>query len=627
MNKIAKISLITAGCLGILAGGGVALYGTLHKTSTPDTSLNVNGYEKIDIEDINKTYTSSQYLSMINQYTKEIDGLKVELANKQEKFDQTIIEYQNEITKLQAEISSMSEDNSDLLKEKNERIETLKAYIETMGNENKEMANNYEDQINKLNTLLANYETKVLQTIKLPSDFVFTSLGFKIIENNDFIFYSTSHSCKLYYYHFDTETLETIPIKGTNFDSFYKLNNVIYFRTSKMLYRYDFHTQEINILGSANGVLTYTADTKHLYVFDTYGGYGVLNFGTMIFENYLQSTDTNTVEILTLDNYIIRSAYSVTKTNSERHYNIRCFNTQTQIDDCILENESKVNSFIKTNSGYFMCVGKGFYKFNILSMSLELIQDLETTNNTCYSLDGKIVIFAYTKAYIYDGTTVTQIATYPECFVKPTFFKLSNGVYYVVSNNSSFKGIWKLDLTNNTLNQLSSSCNTYVSNVEVSKYIFIGLTNGIYVLDKNTGAIDTMAVYSNGYNYTLKTIDCGNNVIIYCSINGSTISTYVYYYDKINDIYGKIYNGASFGLKDCELRNGILYIQTSENLLTFNPSISLNNCIDKLSIDSSLSNLKLGVFYANIGTLDGSKLYIKYTLQDDGTFTKDLVII
>ena len=62
-------------------------------------------------------------------------------------------------------------------------------------------------------------------------------------------------------------------------------------------------------------------------------------------------------------------------------------------------------------------------------------------------------------------------------------------------------------------------------------------------------------------------------------------------------------------------------------LYSFNLDANLNNYVNSLTIDSSLSNLKVGVFYTNVGTLDGSKLYIKYTLQDDGSFTKDLVII
>ena len=92
-------------------------------------------------------------------------------------------------------------------------------------------------------------------------------------------------------------------------------------------------------------------------------------------------------------------------------------------------------------------------------------------------------------------------------------------------------------------------------------------------------------------------------------------------------MYGKIYGGSSFGLRDCKYKNGVLYVMSDSYLYTFNLDANLNNFVNSLTIDSSLSNLEVGVFYTSIGTLDGSKLYIKYTLQDDGTFTKDLVII
>lgn len=629
MNKFAKISLITAGCLGLLAGGGALLYKTLPQISAPNNSLVVTPGDNLGQIDINKTYTSAQYLAMINQYTKQIDGLKVELANNQEQYNQTIINYQTEIASLKSEIESMGEENADLLAEKNARIETLKAYIKAMESEHNENCQEYEKQIGELNSLLANYESKVLQTIKLPSDFVFTSLGFKVIENNDFIFYSTSHSCKLYYYHFETETLETIPIKGTSFDSFYKLNNVLYFRTSKMLYRYDFHTQEINILGSANGYLTYTADTNNLYTFDYYGGYGILDFDTMRFENYLLSSESSPVDVMKLDNYIIHWAYSTTPNGqSGKHYNIRCFNTETQIDEIILDNNTKaINSFIKTDNGYFMCIGNGFYKFNITTMTLELIKDFGSAYNNCYLLEGKIIVFSYNDAYIYDGTTLTHLANYKESNVKPIFYKLSNGIYYIVSNNSTFKGIWKLDLTNNTLIQLSSSCYTFYNDIDIANYKFIGMQNGIYVVDMNTGTIDALSTSSTSYAYTLKSINCGNYDIFYCSYNNNGYSTFVYFYDRVNDLYGKLYNGNSFSLKDCEYKNGTLYVMTDSYLYSFNLDANLNNYVNSLTIDSSLSNLKVGVFYTNVGTLDGSKLYIKYTLQDDGSFTKDLVII
>jgi len=626
MNKIAKISLITAGILGLVAGGGAIWHYAGNNTSKPDTSIVISPDDNIGKIDINQTYTSAQYLSMINQYTKQVDSLKVELANNQEKYNQTIANYQTEISSLQQEIANMGEDNTELLKEKNDRIDSLKAYIKVIEDEHSEENNEYEKRISELNSLLSNYESKVLQTIKLPSDFVFTSLGFKVIENNDFIFYSTSHSCKLYYYHFDTETLDAIPIKGTSFDSFYKLNNVLYFRTSKMLYRYDFHAQEISILGSANGMLSYTADTNNLYVFDYNGGYGVLNFGTLKFENLLQSTDNSYVTTIKLDNFILHSAYMPSVNDSSKRYVVRCFNTETQIDKVILDTSYTINSFIKTNDGYFMCIGKGFYKFNISTMTVDLIKDLEYSYNSCYLLENKVVIFGYTNAYIYENSTITEIANYAESNVKPIFYKLSNGVYYVVSSNSNFKGLWKLDLTNNTFTQLSSSCYAYYSDIDIANYKFIGMYNGIYVVDKNTGTVDTLSVYSTN-QYTLKSINCGNYEIFYCSTLSSSSSTYIYFYDKVNDMYGKIYGGSSFGLRDCKYKNGVLYVMSDSCLYTFNLDANLNNYVNSLTIDSSLSNLEVGVFYTSIGTLDGSKLYIKYTLQDDGTFTKDLVII
>ena len=237
MNKFGKIGLITAGALVALVGGGAILYNTvpsLHKVGTNNqANIGLGGGVIGDIT-VNTDNTNKQYLALINQYSKQIDDLKTQLNNNKAESERQIAEMQSEIDALQSELENTQESDADIIAEKNARIQVLKQYIQTIESENAEIVAGYEEEISDLNTLLSNYEKEIIATIKLPTDFTFTSLGFKVIENNDFVFYSTSHSCKLYYYHFDTKTLETINIKGTSFDSFYKHDDLLYFRTSKI---------------------------------------------------------------------------------------------------------------------------------------------------------------------------------------------------------------------------------------------------------------------------------------------------------------------------------------------------------------------------------------------------------
>lgn len=630
MNKFGKIGLITAGALVALVGGGAILYNTVPSLKNVGTNNQANiglGGGVVGDITVNNDNTSKQYIALINQYSKQIDDLKTQINNNKAESERQIAEMQAEIDALQLELENTNEANADEIAEKNARIQTLKQYIKTLESENNEIVAGYEEEISDLNTLLSNYEREIIATIKLPTDFTFTSLGFKLIEGNDFIFYSTSHSCKLYYYHFDTKTLETINIKGTSFDSFFKHNDLLYFRTSKISYVYSFTNKTLDILGSANGVISYVADSGNMYMFDYTGGYAVHNFVTGAFTNFLgDGTDSSTVTIKKIDRYIIHSSYCVTPTNNKKHHNIQVYDTETGIDTVLYDSSSTINSFVKTSHGYYMCLSTGFYKLNIEDLSLTLIQDLTSSTAQAFVLEDKVVIFGYYTAYVYDGTTLTELLTYETpTGVYPKFIKISEGLYYVVSSSSNFKGIWKLDLTTNNLVQISDAYYTFGDRVTIGHYEFVDMQTGMYVIDLNTGAIDTLAKATSNYTCKFETIEYGNLTLFYQTYSSKT--SYMYFYDHVNDIYGRIFKGGSFSIVECEIKNDMLYIMTESYLYGFNLNASMDNYITYLSINTSLSSLKAGVFYAQAGTLEDGKLYIKYTLQEDNSFNKEMVIM
>jgi len=631
MNKFGKIGLITAGALVALVGGGAILYNTvpsLHKVGTNNqANIGLGGGVIGDIT-VNTDNTNKQYLALINQYSKQIDDLKTQLNNNKAESERQIAEMQSEIDALQSELENTQESDADIIAEKNARIQVLKQYIQTIESENAEIVAGYEEEISDLNTLLSNYEKEIIATIKLPTDFTFTSLGFRVIENNDFVFYSTSHSCKLYYYHFETKILETINIKGTSFDSFYKHNDTLYFRTSKISYVYNFTNKTLDILGSANGVVSYVADSGNMYMFDYTGGYAVHNLVTGQFTNFLgDGSDSSTVTIKKLDRYILHSSYCTTSTNNKKHHNVQIFDTETGTDTVLYDTSSTINSFVKTSNGYYANISTGFYKLNIEDLSLTLIQDLGYSTNQSYVLEDKVVIFGYYSAYVYDDVTLTEMLTYETgCTVNPKFIKINDGLYYIVSSSSSFKGVWKLDLNTNNLVQISDAYHTFGDRVTIGHYEFVEMQTGMYIIDLNTGSIDTMPTAVTNYTGNFNTMEYGDYTLFYMT-NASTKSTYMYYYDNVNDIYGRIYKGNSFTIYECEIKNDMLYIMTESYLYGFNLNASMDNYITYLSINTSLSSLKAGVFYAQVGTIEDGKLYIKYTLQEDNSFNKEMVIM
>jgi len=632
MNKFGKIGLITAGALVALVGGGAILYNNvpaLKNNIGTNNQANIGlGGGVIGDINVNTDNTNKQYLALINQYSKQIDDLKTELNNTKAETERQITEMQAEIDALQLELENSNEANADDIAEKNARIQALKQYIKALESENAELVAGYEEEISDLNTLLSNYEKEIIATIKLPTDFTFTNLGFRLIEGNDFIFYSTSHSCKLYYYHFETKTLEAINIKGTSFDSFYKNNNRLYFRTSKISYVYNFENKTLEILGSANGVLTYIADDANMYMFDYTGGYAVHNFVTGKFTNFLgDGSDSSTVTIKKIDRYILHSSYCVTPENNKKHHNVQVFDTETGVDTVLYDTSSTINSFVKTSSGYYMCLSTGFYKLNIDSLKPELIQNLGYSTNQAYVLEDKVLIFGYYTSYVYDGTTLTELLTYETpCSVSPKFIKISDGLYYVVSSSSNFKGIWKLDLNMNNFVQISEAYHTFGDRITIGHYEFIEMLTGMYVIDLDNGSIDTLPDSTTQYACSFNTFEYKNYTMFYMS-HASTKTTYLYYYDHVNDMYGRIYKGNSFTIQECEIKNDMLYIMTDSYLYGFDLNASMDNYITYLSINTSLSSLKAGVFYASAGTLEDGKLYIKYTLQDDNSFNKEMVIM
>jgi len=258
---------------------------------------------------------------------------------------------------------------------------------------------------------------------------------------------------------------------------------------------------------------------------------------------------------------------------------------------------------------------------------LTLIQDLGYSTNQSYVLEDKVVIFGYYSAYVYDDVTLTEMLTYETgCTVNPKFIKINDGLYYIVSSSSSFKGVWKLDLNTNNLVQISDAYHTFGDRVTIGHYEFVEMQTGMYIIDLNTGSIDTMPTAVTNYTGNFNTMEYGDYTLFYMT-NASTKSTYMYYYDNVNDIYGRIYKGNSFTIYECEIKNDMLYIMTESYLYGFNLNASMDNYITYLSINTSLSSLKAGVFYAQVGTIEDGKLYIKYTLQEDNSFNKEMVIM
>ncbi len=650
MNKSGKILLCTLGGVLALSGAGTLIYYKVPAVKNFFTQNKVTAEDPIKVEVVtpDDQYTKEEYIDLINTYANEVIKLQAELNTYKETTQATISENQAKINELEEELSQLTEEQSELIAEKTEHINVLKQTIAVLQAEEEDIVSDYESKISNLNALLSNYEAEIIKTISLPDDFVFTSLGFQVVNDSDFCFWSTSHSCKLYYYHFDTSTLETIPINGSSFSNFNVSDNSLYFTTSSVLYRYDFNTKELSLLISDINKFELVSDDNCDYFFSTSGGYGVFDKNTNKFTNYgMSSSNSSYLYVAQQDNFIIHTAYGSTDVYNSAHYYFKVFDTLTGEDHVLLDSRTStyiLNSFVKTSHGYYVFLGPNFYRFNSLNYSVELIKELPNNNlfyNSAYAVEDYVIFRNGANVYLYDGETVTDLYTFTGGTITTcnlTFFNLSDNIYYFVTSNSNAEGVYKLDLTNLSCEQIFQSGEGFKYSFDFGHYKVLWFSSNCLLLDMDIGSISvidhTSSTSSQAYNISHEILTVGNfDFIIVSGFTSSSDRDYNEFllpvYDREKDMFIDLYGtltSTSF-IKGIKVQNDSVFIMTGNYLYEFQPNVTLDNYISRLSIESSMSNLQVGVFYSEIGLIDNNKLYVKYILNPDNSFTKELVII
>lgn len=632
MNKSGKIIIGTLVGATVLGGVGFGLYKGL-PNKKDDSNIHV-GVDDI-ISDSDKT--SEEYIALIRQYSKQIDSLNSQIASNKVEYELKMAEMNAEIVNLQEELKTISAEKTEQIAEKNDRIASLQQAVQLLAKENEDTVADCTAKISSMQALLSTYETKVIRSISLPVGFTFNTLGFNVIEGNDFLFWASGNNSKLYYYHYDTNTTETINVVSTGFSNFYKYENKLYFRTGDHLYVHDLTTKRTEMLGLVSTTLNYVSDGTKMYFFDVGGGYAIHDYTKDSFVNNLLSLSGNYgFSTIRADRYILHYVFKSPGTASNACY-LNLFDTQTGEDKHAYSNNLSValSSFVKTSHGYYACFDKGFYKLNIEDMTFTLIQDLASVESRSFVFGNKVVIFGNNgNVYSYDGTTMTNMASWAGKKFGLHFIPLSSSVYYVMDSNSSVNGLWKLDLNANTFTLVSDKFNGYQDGVSVGHYEVVmcyqgksSPTGGFYIIDRENGSVDSLS--TTGYfNGRIRMIETDNYVVFtnVCSSNSSSTSCYLYYYDKQTDQYGQV-SSSCFSNAEFDVRGDLLYVKCTNHLYVYNLVYSKTSPITDLSIDSNISSMKAGVFYSKAGTVGDGTLYIKYVLRDDGTFDKELVII
>lgn len=608
------------------------LFKFTYKGSNKNPNLDIGG----NIIDMPSDKDNSEnYLALITQYSKQVSELKSQITSLQAEKDKQLAAKNEEIARLEEELANSQNQDADIIAAKNARINALKEAILTLEEETASAVSSYETRIAALNSSLSEYEKEVVSTVSLPSDFKFTELGFQIIENDNFIFYSKSHSCNLYYFNYKTKTLTAIPVKGVSFDSFYQKYNKLFFKSGTTLYNYDFNEKSLVVMGSSLYSLSYVSDDNHIYMFNGTGSYAIYNLGSGEFTNLLSLRSPRpgylpgNAQPFMIDHYILHSASYYL--SSKEFSLIELFDIETQENHVVFEQASRIYSFTKFKNQYIFSCYKGFYSIDVTDFSTTSLSDVfDPIFVESFDL-GEAVLFRGSRGlYLYDGTSFETLKTIGSSSISEPFLclKITNDIYYL-SQRTGLPGLYKFEVSSKTLTELSSDLCSYFEFTKVGHRAFVYSSGGFYNVDLNSGSFETCVFFpsSTSSKDSFNILENDNYVVIYLGSSHGYCS--VFYYDKSSDVSGYLASKNFFhNLKvKCSFKNDILYVLTNDALYTYNLDASAEYYVTKLSVDGTLSNVEKGIFYSEIGSVSEGKLYVRSYLKDDGTFEKEFVVI
>lgn len=631
MNKTKKSGFaIVAIVLIIVFALGFVLIERFSKGSKNNPNLNIGGITTPSGQD-----NSEEYLALINQYSKQVTELQSQISSIKADRDKQLAEKNAEIKSLQEDINNMQTEDADIISAKNARINALKEAIKTLEEETNEAVTSYEARIASLNASLSEYESEVIRTISLPTNFKFTELGFKIVDDNNFVFYSKSHSCNLYYYNYQTKKMTMLPIKGSSFDNFYKTSTFLYFRSSDNLYVYDFEKSDLKLLSVCKFAINYVSNDTCVYIFDIYGNYAIHNFvtGVLIGGNFplsVSSSYSGSFQTSMIDNYILYTSYGVTPTTSSTHLNLQLFNTITLQKYYLSDNVPYLYSFTKYNDKYYFIGNTGFYSLNLADNTAELIQSFSTNNGRVYILDDNLLMQTTAGIYCYDGIECKLLSSTIKTMNDAKFLKVDTDVYYMFST-VSVKGMYKIDFSSKTLTQLSANGEGFFAIENIDHYAFVFGKTNCFVIDLDNGSFEELGLLGTSLTKVkIKKFETEKHILFVPEITkDASTSASIIAYDKENESYGyvgKSKNAFNY-FRSAELKNGKLYVLTNSALQCFNLGESLDNSILNISVNGSMSNLEKGIFYSSIGEVTDGQLYVRSYLQSDGTFKKEFVVV
>ena len=626
MEKTKKSNLwryLAVGACGLAIGGSLLYaYSPNFKNKLNNLFTNNEIVINQDLDNNNtnsgENFLSSDYFSLINKYSKDIDNLQVQISLLRDEANRIIAEKQAEIEVLQEELQNTQETDSEIIAEKNQRIAALRAYIEAMQSENAEELEEYKQEIDYLNERLLGVQTQVLQSIKLPSDVVFNGFNFKLLNENIFVVYSANSSGNLYCFNKEQNKLYTIQDNSYVFDSFYFENNLLFYRAGSNLKYFNFSSKEVNQICNLACPVVVTSKNENIYFITAQREYIKFNVNThSIISNNIETNSNSDLRSYLYENYFL----FIDRNNSSSKLTYFSLETEEFSEFQITAGSANANqvnfSFYNTQFGcMFSSPSGGLYILNFNDNSLNRLGSSIYFSVT--ELNEKVFVCGAGGLYVYDGTNFTSVSSLCKGNHVLKFYPKNENVYYFVASSPGTNtqdrlyGLFQYNYLTNVVTQVDSTSSYFDYVIEDGDNVYIFLLNGsCYVLDSI--AENYLHLSGTVYNYE-----------DYLFVRAGTYFK-CYFKDTKELTTSNSISALNTGAY-AKFINGRFYFTNNNTLYVIDPKISVTTYVRALAFDSKLSHPEVGVYYENLGSVDGGNVFCKYVLTENGLEQKELIL-
>lgn len=558
--------------------------------------------------------TNDDYKDLVEDTNLTVSQLNTKIANLEAENESL----NNDKAQLTLEVENLGEDienRDEIISNYIVQIDSINAQLE----ENTQILREFKELIDKI------YGEMIVNIIDLPEELNNINLTFKLLEDNNFF---VSSSVGVYYFDY----AQGLFVKITNEKSFNNIHKV----PNGYLGFVGYHLYYFNLEDFSFTDLIYISFNYVTYL-DVENGVYLINAFTAYY------CDLNTLEVAMLYTNNATGGFGVypnlnvydndvfwyTRNNFLFHLDITT-NNVSLISDCIDAYESNSNNiFCKINDKYYFInsiddfvnnnvqAPIGIYVINMDTKSLELSCDFEFTAKAwaMNCIDNKVLFIIESNIYCFDGNSVSLIYEYtsnmPSAYKIDIVYEDNNVIYFHL-----YRFFFKLDRSTDEfclVFDFESNSAGITYHIDDTRY-YVSRGSYYLILDIYDGILCS---HKTSNVYAFKNVEIyGDYLSVSSSASGFLLNLIDYTY---------IYRNGVCSIKLIGIHENLFYLQCKTNFCIYDiTKDSYSNVFIEYDVDKS--NLAEHTYYSYIEDLDNGALYYKYVVNEDLTYTKDLVV-